>query len=76
MQAESQPTKSIPRMHRLTVAEVMEALKDAPPDAEIQFDNGGYLEAGMWRPWAEVEIRADQRTRLGPPINVVKTCWE
>lgn len=70
MKAESQPTMSIPRMHRMTVGDVLDALKDAPPNAIIQFKDGGFLEAGVWAAWGEIEVVE------GRFASIVKTVWE
>lgn len=71
MNSKHLPTMSVPRMHRLTVADVMEALKNAPSDAVIQCKSGGYLEAGVFSAYKESEAT---KTRSGRPA--VKTCWE
>lgn len=57
-------------MHSMTVGDVLEALKDAPTNAIIQFKDGGFLEAGVWAAWGEIEVTQGRFT----PI--VKTCWE
>ncbi len=71
MKCSSQPTLSYPRYQSLTVAEVMEVLAKAPPDAVIGFKDGGTLQAKDWAPWKEIEIV--ERPGRKP---LVKTCWE
>ncbi len=69
MKCTSQPT-STQRYHTLTVAEIIEALRTMPPDAVVQFKDGGRLEADLWDNWKDVELVC------GPHIRpVVKTKW-
>ncbi len=70
MKAESQPSRSQPRYHKLTVGEVIRALQNCPPDARIQCIGGGFLEAGEWSDWANVEIIKEPNRPT-----VVKTQW-
>jgi hypothetical protein len=70
MKSESQPSRNQPRYRKLTVGEVIRILQDCPPNARIQCEGGGFLEAGEWTDWANVEIIEEPNR---PPI--IKTKW-
>lgn len=65
MKGTTQPD-NYPRFHRLTVGEVLDALKDCPKDAIIRFNEGGYLSARTYAAWGEV-VTIEK---------TIHTCWE
>lgn len=70
MKADTQPCRSYPRFHRITVGEILDALKDQPLEVVVQFKAGGFLEAHLFSEWAEVELIPDA---FQPKV---RTVWE
>ena len=61
----------MPRMHTLTVAQVIHVLSKAPPEAEILFKDNGYLQASHYEAWGEFEvIERPNREKI------IKTKWQ
>jgi hypothetical protein len=69
MKSETQPSNQ-PRYVRLRVHSIIQILQDCPPEAFIQFAEGGFLEARADADWANVEV-IDEKYR----VPVVKTKW-